>query len=63
LEIKIETGSVIGPSAGMMFVLEILDRLLDDYYTARGWSNKGLPTTAKLEQLAITGESVFSDGQ
>ncbi len=27
LEVDIETGPVIGPSAGMMFVLEILDRL------------------------------------
>jgi len=52
-----------GPHRGHMITREILDRLLDDYYTARGWSNKGLPTTAKLEQLAITGESVFSDGQ
>lgn len=33
LEIKIETGSVIGPSAGMMFVLEILDRLLPENLT------------------------------
>ncbi len=33
LEIKIETGPVIGPSAGMMFVLEILDRLLPESLT------------------------------
>ena len=33
LKIDIETGPVIGPSAGMMFVLEILDRLLPENLT------------------------------
>jgi PDZ domain-containing protein len=33
MEIKIETGSVIGPSAGLMFVLEIFDRLVPENLT------------------------------
>jgi PDZ domain-containing protein len=33
LKIDIDTGPVIGPSAGMMFVLEILDRLLPENLT------------------------------
>lgn len=33
MEIKIETGPVIGPSAGLMFVLEILDRLVPENLT------------------------------
>jgi PDZ domain-containing protein len=33
LKIEIETGPVSGPSAGMMFVLEILDRLLPENLT------------------------------
>ncbi len=34
LDINIETGPVIGPSAGIMFVLEIMDRLVSDNLTA-----------------------------
>lgn len=34
LEIDIETGPVVGPSAGVMFVLEILDRLVPENLTA-----------------------------
>ena len=34
LEINIETGPVIGPSAGIMFVLEIMDRLVAENLTA-----------------------------
>ena len=33
LDIEIDTGPVIGPSAGMMFVLELLDRLLPENLT------------------------------
>lgn len=34
LHINIETGPVVGPSAGVMFVLEILDRLVPENLTA-----------------------------
>ncbi|MEM2852838.1 MAG: aldehyde ferredoxin oxidoreductase C-terminal domain-containing protein [Ignisphaera sp.] len=31
-----------------------LDRMLDDYYTARGWDVKtGIPTRRKLEELGL----------
>jgi len=39
------------PSKGQVFEL---DKLLDDYYTARGWDVKtGLPTRRKLEELGL----------
>jgi aldehyde:ferredoxin oxidoreductase len=40
-----------GPIKGEVFEL---DRLLDDYYVARGWDEKGIPTTQRLEKLGIT---------
>lgn len=43
-----------GPHKGHMITREILDHLLDDYYTARGWSREGTPTAARLKQLSIT---------
>jgi len=40
-----------GPSAGQVFEIE---RLLDDYYQARGWDvNTGNPTPAKLDELGL----------
>ncbi|MEM1779342.1 MAG: aldehyde ferredoxin oxidoreductase C-terminal domain-containing protein [Ignisphaera sp.] len=39
------------PSKGQIFEL---DKLLDDYYTARGWDIKtGIPTRKKLEELGL----------
>ena len=39
-----------GPIQGETFDL---DRLLDDYYTARGWDVNGIPTQQHLEKLGI----------
>jgi aldehyde:ferredoxin oxidoreductase len=39
-----------GPIAGETFEL---DRLLDDYYVARGWDSNGIPTHARLQKLGI----------
>jgi aldehyde:ferredoxin oxidoreductase len=39
-----------GPIEGETFEL---DRLLDDYYVARGWDPAGVPTRDKLEELGI----------
>ena len=39
-----------GPIQGETFEL---DRLLDDYYAARGWDVDGLPTRTRLEKLGI----------
>ena len=39
-----------GPLQGETFEL---DRLLDDYYVARGWDERGIPTHERLEKLGI----------
>jgi len=39
-----------GPLEGETFELE---RLLDDYYIARGWDQNGIPTRERLERLGI----------
>ena len=39
-----------GPIQGETFELE---RLLDDYYLARGWDENGIPTRERLEKLGI----------
>jgi len=39
-----------GPIQGETFEL---DRLLDDYYAARGWDADGIPTRQRLEKLGI----------
>ncbi|HKZ88561.1 MAG TPA: aldehyde ferredoxin oxidoreductase family protein [Candidatus Bathyarchaeia archaeon] len=40
-----------GPVKGSMVTQDELDLMLDDYYESRGWTLKGVPTTAKLKQL------------
>ncbi|MCW4045006.1 MAG: aldehyde ferredoxin oxidoreductase family protein [Candidatus Bathyarchaeota archaeon] len=42
-----------GPVKGAVVTQEELDLLLDDYYTARGWTLEGLPTTEKLKELGM----------
>jgi aldehyde:ferredoxin oxidoreductase len=39
-----------GPIEGEVFELE---RLLGDYYVARGWDANGIPTSRRLEKLGI----------
>jgi aldehyde:ferredoxin oxidoreductase len=39
-----------GPIKGEVFELE---RVLDDYYIARGWDEEGIPTQQRLEELGI----------
>lgn len=48
-----EEDTPTGPSKGKRIPLEDLNRLLDDYYTLRGWSLDGLPTKEKLEELGL----------
>jgi aldehyde:ferredoxin oxidoreductase len=31
-----------------------LDRMLDDYYTFRGWDDDGVPTPETLDRLDLT---------
>lgn len=42
-----------GPVKGAVVTQEELDLLLDDYYTARGWTLEGVPTTEKLKELGM----------
>ena len=42
-----------GPAAGSRIDPAELDRLLDAYYDARGWSNGGLPTATTLDRLDL----------
>ncbi|MEM2098333.1 MAG: aldehyde ferredoxin oxidoreductase family protein [Candidatus Bathyarchaeia archaeon] len=42
-----------GPVKGAVVTQEELDLLLDDYYTARGWTLEGIPTVEKLKELSM----------
>jgi aldehyde:ferredoxin oxidoreductase len=42
-----------GPSKGSMIKRSAFERMLDDYYQARGWSWRGVPTKAKLAALDL----------
>lgn len=42
-----------GPSSGGLIKQKELEKMLDDYYQARGWSEKGVPTKAKLTSLDL----------
>ncbi len=43
-----------GPSKGQLISREDLDRMLDEYYSERGWDIKtGTPTRKKLEELGL----------
>jgi aldehyde:ferredoxin oxidoreductase len=44
-----------GPAAGNRIDPEGFERLLDAYYTARGWGEDGLPTAATVERLDLDG--------
>jgi aldehyde:ferredoxin oxidoreductase len=43
-----------GGSKGSVITREELDRMLDDYYAARGWNSNGIPTRAKFEELGLS---------
>jgi aldehyde:ferredoxin oxidoreductase len=42
-----------GASRGKLISQVDLDLMLDEYYQARGWDKKGVPTRAKLKELGI----------
>ncbi len=42
-----------GGSAGQSISPADMDRMLDEFYAAAGWSNDGVPTRATLERLGI----------
>jgi aldehyde:ferredoxin oxidoreductase len=41
------------PVKGAVVTPAELDLMLDDYYASRGWSQKGVPTKEKLQQLGL----------
>lgn len=42
-----------GASKGQIISQADLDQMLDEYYAARGWDNKGVPKAAKLKELGL----------
>ena len=42
-----------GDSKGQYIPKEDLDKMLDEYYEARGWNSEGVPTPEKLQELGI----------
>jgi aldehyde:ferredoxin oxidoreductase len=42
-----------GPSKGKLVSRENVEKLLDMYYGQRGWSDNGIPTREKLDQLGL----------
>ena len=43
-----------GPAKGMVVDAEKVDKMLDDYYEARGWNRtEGIPTPAKMAELGL----------
>ncbi|MGC8816793.1 MAG: aldehyde ferredoxin oxidoreductase family protein [Candidatus Hadarchaeum sp.] len=42
-----------GPLAGTLVDREKFEKMLDEYYEARGWDKEGRPTEAKLRKLSI----------
>lgn len=43
-----------GPNKGHCINRQEVDQLLDDYYVARGWDKKGIPTKSKLQDVGLT---------
>lgn len=42
-----------GPHLGMLCNREELDRMLDEYYRLRGWTDRGIPSEDKLRDLQL----------
>lgn len=42
-----------GPAKGQKITKEILDKMLDEYYSLRGWDENGVPRKEKLDELGL----------
>ncbi|MEM2320474.1 MAG: aldehyde ferredoxin oxidoreductase family protein [Candidatus Bathyarchaeia archaeon] len=42
-----------GPSKGQLITKEDLNKMLDEYYEARGWDKEGIPTREKMLELGL----------
>jgi aldehyde:ferredoxin oxidoreductase len=52
-----------GPAKGAIVTKDELNLLLDDYYTARGWTLEGVPTEALLAKLGLQELSGIIEGK
>jgi aldehyde:ferredoxin oxidoreductase len=52
-----------GPVQGAVVTKKELNLLLDDYYTSRGWTLKGVPTASKLKELGMEGLTSLVKGK
>ncbi len=43
----------LGPTRGAKLTQKKVDYLLDDYYRLRGWTDNGIPTKEKLQELGL----------
>ncbi len=43
----------VGAAKGAILKVEEINKLLDDYYSDRGWSKQGIPTQATLDKLGL----------
>jgi len=46
-----------GPAKGEFIGEENLKRMIDDYYTCRGWDSEGVPTTVTLQKYDLPNEA------
>jgi aldehyde:ferredoxin oxidoreductase len=53
LPLRFEEPLKEGGSAGEAYPRRELEKLLDEYYTLRGWSTEGIPTSETLKKLGL----------
>ena len=51
---KYQTAMKSGPMKGKRMTPETTERLMADYYKARGWNDDGIPTRSKLEGIGLS---------
>ncbi len=42
-----------GPNKGHFIALDVIEQMLDEYYSARGWDNNGYPTEETLINFGL----------
>jgi len=54
LPLRIKTEPVTdGPAEGHRITQDVLDQMLDEYYSARGWNKNGVPRKATIDKLSV----------
>jgi aldehyde:ferredoxin oxidoreductase len=43
----------VGPSAGVAVDKELLEKAIDQHYASMQWSDEGIPSREKLEELQL----------